>query len=119
MFQDPVFSRLTTIDTAQETRLLRIVETVLAHAPNARLQIIGHTDNDPVRPGSSYGSNDQLGQMRADAVRDFLAQRTSLSPERLLSLSLGANAPPFPNDTPDGKTRNRTVTLEILQPRTP
>jgi hypothetical protein len=118
VFQAPVFSRLTTIDPAQESRLARVAQRLREYSPNVRLAIIGHTDNDAVRPGGSYSSNEQLGQQRAEAVARFLNSNQHFPENRMSTLSVGSIDPPFSNDTPEGKVRNRTVTLEILQPRT-
>jgi MYXO-CTERM domain-containing protein len=52
-------------------RLDAAVET-LKEFPDLRLEIQGHTDDQPVRPGGKFASNEELSQARADAVRSYL-----------------------------------------------
>lgn len=116
VFDDPVFSRLTSVDTAQKERLKEVVGMILQANPSSVLSIIGHTDNDPIRPSSEYRSNEYLSELRANAVVDYLKGTNLISPSQLRVVAMGAIEPPFPNSTAASKVKNRTVTLEIMQP---
>lgn len=117
VFSEAVFSSLTTIDPDQKPTLVRVAEAVREEASAAMLVVIGHTDDDPVRPNSTYRSNEHLGLLRAQAVMAFLAESTPLPPHQLRAQSAGAQNPPFSNQNATDKVRNRTVTIEIISPR--
>ena len=116
VFESPVFSRLTTIDPAQKTRLERVVRLIINTNPASVLSIIGHTDNDPIRPSSEYRSNEYLSELRANAVVDYIKGTNLIPPSKLRSVAMGASDPPFSNASADSKTKNRTVSIEIMQP---
>jgi hypothetical protein len=117
VFTEPVFSRLTSIDADQKPRLKRVAEAIHAAEPSAMLVVIGHTDNDPVRPNSTYQSNEHLGRLRAQAVTKFLSENAPLPEHQLRDSSQGDQNPPFSNASAADKVRNRTVTLEIISPQ--
>jgi flagellar motor protein MotB len=117
VFMSPVFSRLTTIDPAQQRRLNRIAETITAACGDCIIVVIGHTDNDPVRPGGAFRSNDHLGELRAQEVVQHLTTRAGVPAARLRPISSGERDPPFPNTPASNKARNRTVSIEIQPAR--
>lgn len=117
VFLNPVFSRLHTIDPAQHSRLTRVAQTIREACGECILVVIGHTDNDPVRPGGAFNSNDHLGELRANEVVQYLTTRAGVPSSRVRPVTSGERDPPFPNTPASNKARNRTVTIEILQPR--
>lgn len=116
VFADPVFSKLTTIDPAQKERLVQVSDRILETQPRSLIMVVGHTDNDPIRPNSEYRSNTYLSELRAKEVIDFLVDANAVPASQLKPVAAGADEPPFSNDNPADKVRNRTVTLEIMQP---
>lgn len=80
----------------------RVVEFV-GKDPAKRIRIEGHTDD---RGGANL--NQVLAQRRAEAVRDALASR-GVDPARIVAVGIGEAAPVAPNDTPEGRARNRRV----------
>lgn len=78
----------------------------LARHPDWTLSINGHTDNVG---GDAY--NLALSVRRAAAVRRALVERHGILAERLRSAGFGASSPIEPNDTPEGRARNRRVEL--------
>jgi len=114
VFQDAVFSRLSTISSAQKPRLQEVVRMIHETDPRAKVSIIGHTDNDPVRPNATYRDNEHLGQLRADAIKAFLTETDTIREDLLLTNSSGSDQPPFPNDSAANKAKNRTVSLEVV-----
>jgi chemotaxis protein MotB len=117
VFQEAVFSSLSNVDTDMKPLLRRVAETIRTEEPAAMLAVIGHTDNDPVRPNGTYRDNKHLGRLRAQAVVDFLTSETSIPGHQLRIHSAGADSPPFSNDNPTDKVRNRTVSFEIISPQ--
>lgn len=83
---------------------LKMVAESLVARSSLRLRIEGHTDStgDPRR-------NVALSRRRAEAVKSALVQSFGISPERLTTGGLGATRPLGPNDTPEGRARNRRV----------
>ena len=117
VFAEPVFSQLTTIDPEQKSRLVRLVNRILDAEPRSVIMVIGHTDNDPIRANSRYRSNTYLSELRANEVITFLTESGTAPARQLKPVASGADDPPFSNDNAADKVRNRTVTLEILQPQ--
>jgi outer membrane protein OmpA-like peptidoglycan-associated protein len=83
---------------------LREVAAALAADPALRLRIEGHTDaeGDPEL-------NRRLSERRAQAVKATLVGRLGVRADRLSVVGVGAARPVAPNDTPDGRARNRRV----------
>lgn len=74
------------------------------------LDIEGHTDNV-----GAPAVNQALSRARARAVRDYLVQRGGLDPKRLSSNGFGASRPIAPNDTEEGRAKNRRVELRFVK----
>lgn len=91
---------------------LTAVATVLRESGNA-VQVEGHTDNVPMIGGGAYPSNWELATARASSVvRLFIA--AGVDPARLAAIGYADNRPVESNETIEGRTRNRRVTLLIL-----
>jgi outer membrane protein OmpA-like peptidoglycan-associated protein len=88
----------------------KVVDFVNA-APDRRVRIEGHTDN---RGGANL--NQALSQQRADAVLQALVQR-GVARARITAVGMGADRPVAPNDTPQGRARNRRVEVILEAPQ--
>lgn len=86
--------------------ILKELGELLARHPEWTLSINGHTDNVG---GDTY--NQRLSQRRAAAVVRWLVERHGIAAVRLRSAGFGASSPIEPNDTPEGRARNRRVEL--------
>lgn len=86
--------------------ILKELGELLARHPEWTLSINGHTDNVG---GDTY--NQRLSQRRAAAVVGWLVERHGIAAARLRSAGFGASSPIEPNDTPEGRARNRRVEL--------
>jgi hypothetical protein len=86
--------------------ILKELGAALARHPDWTLTIEGHTDNVG---GDAY--NLRLSERRAAAVRRALVERHGIAPERLRSAGFGMTSPIEPNDTSEGRARNRRVEL--------
>ncbi|HEY1328118.1 MAG TPA: flagellar motor protein MotD [Casimicrobiaceae bacterium] len=76
------------------------------------VQVEGHTDNIPIA-SAQFPSNWELASARASSVvRLFVA--TGVTPARLSATGYADNRPVESNDTPEGRARNRRVTLLII-----
>lgn len=91
--------------------VLRAVADRLRNEP-FNLEITGHTDLLPIS-NSVFASNWELSAVRATSVVRLLAAN-GIAPERMLAIGREASKPIAPNNTPEGRARNRRVELMIL-----
>ena len=76
--------------------------------PTVRMEISGHTDNV-----GSLKLNTNLSQARAEAVVKYLVER-GIDPSRLDYKGYAFSQPIAPNDTAEGRAKNRRVEFKIL-----
>ena len=88
---------------------LEAIYNLLVQAEQAKLQIVGHTDN----VGDS-GSNVALSKGRANAVVAYLTSRGISKNRFQLVDGKGDAAPIATNATADGKAKNRRVEITLL-----
>ena len=84
-------------------------ERIMAENANVFVEIQGHTDSVG---DAEY--NLQLGEQRAEAVRRYLSRGHGLPLHRMSVISYGESAPIADNDTPEGRSANRRVSLVVL-----
>jgi outer membrane protein OmpA-like peptidoglycan-associated protein len=87
-------------DTLGEIAKLMKSETSL------KLEVGGHTDNT-----GKAGHNLELSQARADAVVKALTAKYGVDAKRLIAKGYGDTKPVAPNNTDEGKAKNRRVQL--------
>jgi len=85
---------------------LEEIAKFLRSSPNARLDVVGHTDNV-----GGYDSNLDLSRGRAAAVATALVEDYSINPQRLRASGVGFLAPVASNATEAGRAQNRRVEL--------
>lgn len=78
------------------------------------LYILGHTDSVPIQT-SRYPSNWELSAARATAALRYLVTRGAV-PTRLVAVGFADSRPIGPNDTPEGRDRNRRVEFLFKNP---
>lgn len=78
--------------------------------------VAGFTDNVEIsdRLKKKFPSNWELAGARAASVVRLL-EEGGVPPEQLLVISLGQNSPVEPNDTPEGRAKNRRIEI-MLRP---
>ncbi len=76
------------------------------------LRIEGHTDNIPIA-NAMFPSNWELSAVRASSVVRLFMEN-GIAEKRMTAVGHGSNQPLMPNDTPEGRQRNRRVQLMIL-----
>ena len=78
------------------------------------IEVEGHTDNVPIST-NRFPSNWELSSARASSVvRLFIDQ--GIAAKRLRAVGAADNQPVLPNDTAEGRARNRRVTITVLTP---
>ena len=78
-----------------------------------RITIEGHTDSIPVSGNDRYRSNWDLSGARAASVADFLIERGGVPRERMVVRGMADIKPLAPNDTREGRAKNRRIEVLI------
>ena len=104
---DPGEARL----APESDQALRALGVVLKNDTHA-LQVEGHTDDTKIA-NSIYPSNWELSSVRASSVVRLFVD-SGVAPARLTAVGRASNQPVSSNATPEGKARNRRVTVTIL-----
>ncbi len=78
-----------------------------------RVQVIGHSDNQPIRT-ARFPSNFALSAARADAARQIIFGATGGPAARFTSEGRGESEPLTSNATPDGREENRRIEVVVF-----
>ncbi len=92
--------------------LQQVVDSLNA-LPNT-IQIEGHTDDRPLGAGAKFASNWELSAARAFAVLRFL-EISGIPQQRLSAIGYGEFRPIVENKTPEGRTANRRIEINVLR----
>lgn len=100
--------------TAQGEQVLEKVAEQLRKIPH-RVEVHGHTDNVPISGALArrYPTNWELAAARASRVVRLLESQ-QVEPDRLTAVSRGEHHPVAPNDTPEGRARNRRIEIRLI-----
>lgn len=93
------------------SQALKAVAAVLKDDERA-IQVEGHTDSVPIR-NAFFPSNWELSAVRASSVVRLFTE-SGIAESRLTAVGKGPTQPVADNDTPEGRLKNRRVTLIIL-----
>jgi chemotaxis protein MotB len=91
--------------------LLERVAEILRKTRGA-IVISGHTDNVPLK-GGPYLNNLRLSVARSTSVAEFFIYEENVAPERISTVGFGEYRPLYPNDTREGRRKNRRVEISI------
>ena len=106
-----LFASGTAQPAAQAGSILARIADVLAKDANL-VVVEGHTDDVPIQT-AQYPSNWELSSARAASVVRAL-QEHGISPNRLTASGLAETKPISRNDTPQGRSENRRVSLLVM-----
>jgi len=95
-----------------EQEKLRRIASILKDYPDRDLLVTGHTAGVP---GYTAQQHQELSELRAKAVGDFLVSLGARAPSQITTRGLGASAPIGDNATEEGRRRNRRVEITILE----
>ena len=107
VFEDLVFDHASGRLTQGSLDTVDHVAAVLNAYPSARVLVEGHTDDT----GDPAG-NVQLSLNRANAVKDALVAR-GVDASRIATTGLGQTRPIAPNDTEEGRAKNRRTEIVV------
>lgn len=89
--------------------ILDEMATAINRLGNPKVQIIGHTDSSGDRM-----ANIALSVGRANAVRDCFIRKGIPASQQLAS-GAGPDQPVAPNDTPEGRAKNRRIEFHLVK----
>lgn len=90
------------------------VAEVLKNNPEINIEIVGHTDNKPIR--IKYASNWELSVARAITITQLLTNKYEIPGNRLTASGMGEFSPIGDNETPEGRAKNRRTEI-VLSPQ--
>ncbi len=102
-----VFDSNSVAITPEFAQVLNFGIVVLSRDPSMTIGIEGHTDSE-----GAADYNLELSQERADAVAAYFIQ-AGIDPARVSAVGMGEQSPAAPNDTPEGRARNRRVEFSL------
>lgn len=79
------------------------------------IEIIGHTDNIPIKSGP-YKNNDYLSAARAIETAQYLIEAKNLDASKISFSGKGEREPVDTNATAEGRARNRRIEFRIYTP---
>jgi chemotaxis protein MotB len=94
------------------TQLLNRVGSSLPGS-SGRIAIEGHTDNQPMGPGSRFRSNWDLSSARAAAVADYLLNGDYVNAGQVSVSGLADTEPVSDNGTASGRAQNRRIEIIV------
>ena len=94
--------------------LLKIGD-ILKEYDNFGIEIIGHTDNIPIKSGP-YRDNDYLSAARAIETAQYLIKTKNLDASKISFSGRGEREPVDTNATEEGRSRNRRIEFRIYTP---
>ncbi len=95
--------------TPQGEKIVKRIAEKLRKFPNYKIRVEGHTDNI-----GSYDYNLKLSQSRAEAVRKLLI-KYNIKSDMITAQGFSFDRPIAPNDTEEGRARNRRVEFILIK----
>lgn len=92
--------------------LARVTEALADE--DGTIQVSGHTDDRPIST-ATIKSNWELSTKRAVAVIHMIEQLGTVDPSQLTAVGYSDTRPIFPNDTVEGRGRNRRVEIAVIR----
>ena len=95
--------------------VLKKVGDALKGYENKIIRVVGHTDNVPLAKSlqATFPTNWDLSVARATNVVRYL-QEVGIPPQRMIPSGRGEFDPVAPNDTPEGRQKNRRIEIMLI-----
>lgn len=106
------------IISPQGKEILTKVGKVLGTLEDKKIRVVGHTDNIPIMEGYryKYPSNWELSAFRAASVVRFFQKDIGIDPKNLEAVGRSFYDSIAPNETKEGRAKNRRVNI-IIAPK--
>jgi len=97
-------------------KVLDKVVSILKEVKDKRIQVEGHTDNVKIASDlkNRFPTNWELSTARATEVVRYLQENGSIDPNLLSATGYGEYQPVAPNDTEEGRHKNRRIEIVLL-----
>lgn len=92
--------------------LSKLGDILSVYDKNHSIDIIGHTDNVPMK-SEKYESNDILSSARAISAARYLVENKDMDINSLSWTGRGEHDPIASNSTPEGRAKNRRIEIRI------
>lgn len=96
-----------------ESELQAIADDVAERDDDFVIAVEGHTDDVPVDPGQDFADNDELSELRAESVAQWLIDNAGIDEDAITAEGLGEDYPRADNDTDEGRQQNRRVVITV------
>jgi chemotaxis protein MotB len=95
--------------------VLKQVAAAMKDYEGKAIRVVGHTDNVPIAKAwrEVFPSNWELSAARATTVVRFL-QEAGIEPDRLIATGRAEYAPVAPNDSAEGRQKNRRIEITLI-----
>jgi len=100
-----------TLKSATSAELNHIESVLRSKYSGRQIDVVGHTDNDPIRQ-SPWKDNWELSAQRALSVVRYLVDR-GIPPDRIRAVGCGEWQPAVDNNSAAGKAKNRRVEIVV------
>lgn len=77
------------------------------------IEIVGHTDNVPVKENGRYRDNNELSTARALSAFYYFVREKGISPAQIKYSGRGEYEPVATNETEEGRQKNRRIEIRI------
>jgi chemotaxis protein MotB len=96
--------------------VLRRLGDILSHLTDKQIRVEGHTDNVPIRGSlkEKYPTNWELSTARATQVARFLQEKAGMDPSLISAAGFAEHRPIAPNDSEEGRSKNRRIEILLL-----
>jgi chemotaxis protein MotB len=97
-------------------KVLERVGEILKQVKDRQINVEGHTDNVPIssRLRDKFPTNWELSTARATNVVRYLKEKVGLDPRLLVAGGFAEFRPVEPNDTEEGKAKNRRIEIVLI-----
>ncbi len=109
-FDDGAFASLTNFTPSAAGQLKTLADQLRPDLPRLRIVVEGHSDDTPMRATAAFADNAALAAARAETGAAFLKREGA----RAIAAT-NAGPPPYPNDTPENRRRNRTLLIKVYR----
>ena len=115
-FSDPVFVSADKISIEGMRALKAVGAKLAALKAGARVVVTGYTDDVPLsKPTPQFRNNADIAAARAKVAVEHLSQFARANAALAFEAQAGESVQaPFPNDTPQNRRLNRTVTVQVV-----
>ena len=114
LFSYGLFYKSTAMTPQAKIDLANLAEQLCSQSANFTIIIEGHADPLPIsNPGDEHADNYALGMDRANAIKEYLEKRCNFPRGIIETVSAGDSNPPFPNNIPESRRKNRTAVIYL------